>query len=70
LSQTIPRSYPTPSELQTYLDVVDRLSTFETSQRLIRGYGAFTEADCIKVSPAVMKVTAWLKHIMENCEDE
>jgi len=56
--------------LQTYLDVVDRLSTFETSQRLIRGYGAFTEADCIKVSPAVMKVTAWLKHIMENCEDE
>lgn len=50
---------PTSDEIRTFLGAFDRLSAFEAQTRMVRGYGAFTDAEV--PIPACVKVIDYLK---------
>ena len=52
---------PTKVQIKVYLNVVKRLARFEAEQKLIRGYGVFTETELDRVIPDIKVVREWLE---------
>ena len=50
---------PTVKDIKKFLEIFDKLCKFEASQRIIRGYGCFSEAEI--PFKEVVKVISWLK---------
>lgn len=52
---------PYKKEIKEYLELSQRLEAFEAGQRMIRGYGVFSD-DELPV-PVYQKVTKWLESL-------
>jgi len=68
LGPMTPIGVPTPTrqEMERFIEVFDKLVSFEAEQRNIRGYGLFPDGPV----PEVMTVSRWLSNFVKVLEDK
>lgn len=57
---------PSASDFAHFIEIFKRLDSFESSQRHIRGYGAFNPDTQPMPDPIVVQVLDWLKEKAET----
>ena len=56
-----PKDFPSASDIARFLEVFQALDSFESGQRMMRGYGVFDPATTELPDPATVRTIAWLR---------